>query len=345
MVHEDTFLGTAARGYGLVRGMALCAATALAAQGLHLGAAALGWRWADALVLAILAGMAVRTVWTPGPQWVPGVHFGAKRPLETAIVLLGASTSMAAIARLEPTFLLAMAAIVVFAIVAGFFAGRVCGLSPRAALLIACGNAICGNSAIMAIAPVIRARRSEVVASITFTATLGVGLALCLPLLGALLKLSPVAYGTLAGLTVYAVPQVLAAASPFGTEAIEVGTITKLIRVLMLAPVAVVLSMVAVRQMCPALRSAAAPPLVPWFILGFIALLLLRSADVFPSVLLEVMASAAHAFTLVAMAALGLSVDLGSLARSGGRIAAAALLSLLILIGASVLFVWSLAAT
>jgi uncharacterized membrane protein YadS len=104
-------------------------------------------------------------------------------------------------------------------------------------ILIACGNSICGNSAIAAVAPVIGADGDDIAASISFTAVLGVVVVLTLPLLVPILQLSLTQYGVLAGLTVYAVPQVLAATLPIGALSNQVGTVIKLVRVLMLGPV------------------------------------------------------------------------------------------------------------
>ena len=86
-------------------------------------------------------------------------------------------------------------------------------------VLIACGNSICGNSAIAAVAPMIGARAEDIASSIAFTAVLGVVVVLTLPLLVPMLDLSLTQYGVLAGLTVYAVPQVLAATLPIGALA------------------------------------------------------------------------------------------------------------------------------
>src|SRR5690606_37559890 len=101
-------------------------------------------------------------------------------------------------------------------------------------VLVACGNSICGNSAIAAVAPVIGATSRDVAASIAFTAVLGIGMVLSLPLLVPLLDLSETQFGVLAGLTVYAVPQVLAATTPVGALSVQLGTLVKLVRVLML---------------------------------------------------------------------------------------------------------------
>src|SRR6202008_2626788 len=152
---------------------------------------------------------------------------------------------------------------------------RALGLPQRISILIACGNSICGNSAIAAVAPVIGADADDIASSISFTAVLGVLMVLGLPLLFPLLKLAATQYGILAGLTVYAVPQVLAATVPAGVVSTQIGTLVKLVRVLMLGPLVVGLSLVA-----PRLRGNAAPAqpvkrvspfkLVPWFIIGFL---------------------------------------------------------------------------
>lgn len=292
--------------------------------------AVLGRAWVEALVLAILVGAGVRSCWTPGPRWTPGIEHSAKLLLEIAVVLLGASVSAATIAAAGPVLLVAIAVTVATAIVASLMVGRMLGLPPRLALLVACGNAICGNSAIAAVAPVIGAHGDEVAPAIGFTAVLGIGVVLGLPLLGALLHLDALRYGALAGLTVYAVPQVLAAAAPFGPAAVQMGTLVKLVRVLMLGPVCIVLA----RTAAPAQASPAGAHrpgiarLVPWFLVGFLMLMGLRSAGLVPAPLLPWLAAAASLLTVVAMAALGLGVDLRTVTRAGGRVTATVFVSL-----------------
>ena len=225
----------------------------------------------------------------------------------------------------------------VVGIVVGFGLGRALGLNPRMALLVACGNAICGNSAIAAVAPVIDADGDEVAASIAFTAVLGVIVVLALPLLGVLLQMSTLQFGALAGLTVYAVPQVLAAAAPFGPAAAQTGTVVKLVRVLMLGPVVFVLSLVAGRD--GQSRAPGLHRLVPWFILGFLVMIGLRSLDLIPQAALPRLASASGLLTVIAMAALGLQTEIRAVARAGGRVAAAVVLSLAALLALALLLI------
>ena len=137
--------------------------------------------------------------------------------LEVAVLLLGASISLQTIAAAGVWLILGIAGIVAAALACSYGIGRALGLPPRMAILVAAGNSICGNSAIAAVAPVIGASGKDVASSIAFTAVLGVGVVLLLPLAVPLLHMSELQYGVLAGLTVYAVPQVLAATAPVGT--------------------------------------------------------------------------------------------------------------------------------
>jgi uncharacterized integral membrane protein (TIGR00698 family) len=318
---------------GLVPGLLLCAGVTLAAILLaRLEAAVFGHAWLEPLVLAILLGAALRSGWTPPARFRAGIGFGAKTLLEIAVVLLGASLSAATLLAAGPALLGAIALLVAAALLLGYGIARLLGLPARMAILIASGNAICGNSAIAAVAPVIGADGRDVATSIAFTAVLGVVVVLLLPLLVPALALTETQYGVLAGMTVYAVPQVLAAAAPVGAAAIQLGTLVKLVRVLMLGPVVLVLSLLA-----PRIGGAAAPKrpplsrLVPWFILGFLGMAALRSLDLLPAGLLGPIAITAWLFTILSMAALGLGVDIRAVTRAGGRAIAAVSLSLLAL--------------
>jgi uncharacterized membrane protein YadS len=267
--------------------------------------------------------------------------------------------------------------VVCLSLVVSYSIGRILGLPARLAILVACGNSICGNSAIVATAPVINADAEDVAASIAFTAVLGVVFVLILPFLQHALGMSATQYGVFAGLTVYAVPQVLAATAPAGLVATQIGTLVKLVRVLMLGPVICTLGLGARRQMA---RSYAArlqsnnvaftgtgattaegavagngditderqddaelavktglgagvplSKLLPWFIVGFLAMMTLRSIGMLPDVAVIPMQHVSSILTVMAMAALGLSVDVRSVMNAGGRVIFAAKLSLVCL--------------
>ncbi|MBI0432522.1 putative sulfate exporter family transporter [Roseomonas sp. KE0001] len=313
----------------LLPGLLLCGAVAGAAALLALAQQALfGRAWLDGLVLAILLGTGLRSLRPLPAATAPGIAFSARTLLEIAVMLLGASLSLTTLMAAGPWLPLGIAVVVGLSILCGYGIGRGLGLPRRMAVLVACGNSICGNSAIAAVAPVIGAQARDVTAAIAFTAVLGVGLVLALPLAAPLLGLNDLQYGTLAGLTVYAVPQVLAATAPVSALAVQMGTLVKLVRVLMLGPVVLGFSLLAGTR---AGQRPGLARLVPWFILGFLGLALLRSLGLLPPVLLGPIATVTGTLTLLAMAALGLGVDVRVVARAGLRVSLTVVLSLLLL--------------
>ena len=322
--------------YRLVPGILLCVAITIAANVLEtVEVHFAGQAYLEALVIAILLGVAIRTAWQPGPRWNPGINASAKFVLECAIVMLGASVSAGTVMALGPALILGIAGIVSLAIGLSYLICRALGLPPRLSVLIACGNSICGNSAIAAVAPVIGADGDDIASSISFTAVLGVIVVLTLPLLVPLLHLSLTQYGVLAGLTVYAVPQVLAATLPIGALSNQVGTVIKLVRVLMLGPVVLGLTLLGGGLRPAHLKPNSCGPalheMVPWFIAGFLVLMLARSVGLIPAAALPPLTHAAGLLTTVAMAGLGLGVDVRVVARTGVRVTLAVTVSLIVL--------------
>lgn len=318
----------------LLPGILLCVAVTATASGLGwMEARLFGRAWIETLVIAILLGAAIRSLWKPPAFLQGGIAYAGKQMLEFAVVLLGASVSALTIVAAGPVLMLSVILVVAGALTASYLIGRALKLPAKMAMLIASGNAICGNSAIAAVAPVIGATQADVAASIAFTAVLGVVTVITLPMLGDILGMTMSQYGTLAGMTVYAVPQVLAATVPVGPEAVEMGTLVKLVRVLMLGPVCVVLSIIVHRagQKAGSMVKLGFGKMVPWFIIGFLGMLFVRSLGLIPDVLLDPVKLLAGVLTTIAMAALGLGVDVRVVARAGARVTAAVTCSLLML--------------
>lgn len=288
----------------------------------------------EGLVLAILLGMGLCSLRPLTPRETPGVKFAAKPLLEFAVVLLGASINAATLVASGPKLAGAVIGLVLAGIVIGRLAGQLLGLAPKLATLVACGNAICGNSAIAALAPVLEAEDEQVAASIAYTAILGIGLVLLLPPAVALLGLDARQGGILAGLTVYAVPQVLAAASAGGPVAIQIGTLVKLTRVLMLGPVVFFFALRHRRgashtETGSGVGSAASwQQFVPPFILGFLLLAALRSCGLLDTNAAGLLREVAGWLTLAAMAGLGLQADLRTVRNAGRPVLLTALISL-----------------
>jgi uncharacterized integral membrane protein (TIGR00698 family) len=297
----------------------------------------------EPLVLAILIGMAIRTAvgsWTAGDA---GIRFTAKTVLEIAVFQIGATMDVPRLFASGPTLAGGIVAIVCVGLGVGYAIGRAAGLSPKLAVLVACGNAICGNSAIAAVAPVIGAETEDVAASIALTAVLGVAVVLGLPLLIGPLALSQYQYGVLAGLTVYAVPQVLAAAFAVSVLSGQVATVVKLARVLMLGPVVLFFALRGRRTHAGTAEKLSVTKLVPWFVMGFIALAALRSFGVISESAASSTKVVAGWLTIAAMAGLGLSVDVRAVRSVGARVVVAVAGSLATLIVLAIILIKGLA--
>jgi uncharacterized integral membrane protein (TIGR00698 family) len=329
-----------AKAVPLAWGVALCVLVTFAAVTIQsIEQHVVGHPYVEAIVIAILLGTAVRTIWEPGQRWRAGIAFSAKQVLEIAVALLGASLAFAAIAASGLWLLGAIIGIVILTLAVSYGISRALGLPVRLSILIACGNSICGNSAIAAVAPVIGASTNDVASSISFTAVLGVIVVLGLPLLIPLLHLSGPQYGALAGMTVYAVPQVLAATVPAGLVSTQIGTLVKLVRVMMLGPVVACIAVSArgLRSDQPLGRSRTHTffKTVPWFIVAFFGLATLRSLSLLPDAAMFPLQRTAGILTIMSMAALGLGVDLRVIGGVGARVTAAVTLSLLFLFAVS----------
>lgn len=301
----------------------------------------LGHAVIEALVAAILVGIIVRNLIRLPSQVDAGASYAAKQVLELAVCLLGATIDLRQVLAAGPLLLLAITLGVVGGIGVSFLLGRALGLHSKLAVLVAVGNSVCGNSAIAAVAPVIKADKKDVASSIALTAVIGVVLVLSLPLTVGLVGLSMYQYGVLAGMTVYAVPQVIAASFSVSQLSGQVGTLVKLVRVLFIGPVVLFFSLLS-RRMDPGAVGVKRPALIPWFIVGFVVLAALRFVGVIPSPEAQVASLASKLLTILAMAGLGLGVEFAAVKRVGPRVALAVCGSLVFLIALSLTLITQL---
>ncbi len=325
----DLFLGQRWRGV-VISALVGVVGVALGRVEAHI----MGREWLEGLVLAIILGLAARLFWTPSADERLGIAFCAKPLLEVAIVLLGASLDVTLLKSGGLALLGSVFALVLVAVAIGTVIGRAFGLPAHLATLVACGNAICGNSAIAAIAPIIEADEEHIASAVAFTALGSVAVVVALPFLSHALGLEPRALGALAGLSVYAVPQVLAATAGAGAVATQTATLVKLARVLMLGPLAMFFALRKARLSGQKHKFDAHTILemAPPFIIGFAMLGVARSMGWISQEWALHGRDLAGWLTVVAMAALGLSSDPRVVQRAGKPVLFAAGLSLVALV-------------
>jgi uncharacterized integral membrane protein (TIGR00698 family) len=288
-----------------------------------------------AVVLGVLAAnLPAAGVWTAG-RARPGLDFAGKHLMRGGIVLLGLKVSVMDVLGLGWLALVLIAAVVAVSFGGTYLISRLFRLPPATSLLVATGFSICGASAIGAIAAVRRIRHVDTVlpvALVTLCGTLAIGV---MPLLVHPLQLSAQVFGAWTGASVHDVGQVVATAQTAGSAALGIAVVVKLTRVLLLAPVA---ALAGAHQRLfsksgPGMEGGDTklPPVVPLFVLGFMAMVALRSTGWLSAGWLEAGAALQDILLGAALFGLGSAVRVRTLLHTGGRALLAALASWLLI--------------
>ena len=211
------------------------------------------------MILATLIGMTLHNVFGT-PAWAkPGITFSLKRVLRLGIILLGLQLMASQVAQVGFAGVGVIAATLVATFVFTKWLGRAMGVDAKLTELIAAGTSICGASAVIATNTVTNGRDEDVAYAVACVTVFGSLSMLLYPLLPGLLHLSPAAFGLWSGASIHEIAQVVAAAFQDGAHAGEVGTVAKLTRVMMLAPVVLTLGFMAVRRAAPRGRQVRRP--------------------------------------------------------------------------------------
>lgn len=269
------------------------------------------------IILAIVAGMAIRSAFGARPRAQAGLAFSAKRLMRLAIVLLGLQLTVAQVGGIGLTGVLIIAASLVATFAFTTWAGRLLGVDPKLAQLVAAGTSICGASAVAATNAVTRADDEDVAYAIACVTAFGSIAMFVYPLLAGPLGLDAHAYGLWAGASIHEVAQVVAAAFDNGPQSGEAGVVAKLTRVMMLAPLVAALSWAAAARRAGSGAAGKAP--APWFVLGFVAMVGLNSLTPIPAEAKQLAGAATTVLLTVALAAMGLGADVSKLKAKGAR--------------------------
>jgi uncharacterized integral membrane protein (TIGR00698 family) len=269
--------------------------------------------------------------------------------MRAGIVLLGLKVSIQDVLGLGWLSLVLIAGVVLVSFVGTYGLARLLRLPGETALLIATGFSICGASAIGAMAAVRRIRHQDTVlpvALVTLCGTLAIGV---LPLLMHPLNLNPEQFGAWTGASVHDVGQVVATAQTAGTAALAIAVVVKLTRVVLLAPV---VAAAGLHQRVDHVRKRANgagqddgtdgkfPPIVPLFVLGFLAMVAVRSGGWAPPAVLEGAALVQDILLASALFGLGSAVRVRTLIHTGGRAVMVALGSWLLIASLGLVAAW-----
>jgi uncharacterized integral membrane protein (TIGR00698 family) len=300
------------RGIALLPGLAVCGVATAAAVAVNRVVPT-----ASPLLIAIVLGAVIANATTLPAALSAGMQFSAKRLLRVGIALLGLQLMLRDIAALGWGVIVMVVAIVVLGILGTLYAGRLLGVPWTQRLLIGCGFSICGAAAVAATDGVVEADEEEVLTGIALVVLFGTLMIPIVPLLSNCIGLSDRQGGLWAGGSIHEVAQVVAAGGAIGGHALAVAVVVKLARVLMLAPVMAVLSIRQRRRAADA--DIRRPPLMPLFVVAFVACVGIRSAGLVPTGVVHSAQLVQTALLTAAMFALGAGVRFATIRKVGMR--------------------------
>ena len=277
-------------------------------------------RGGPTLLYALLLGMALNTIAAEGKAKA-GVDFAARRILRIGVALLGARITFEQVGALGWRNGALIVAGVVATIAFGIAVARWFGVSRRLGILTGGATAICGASAAIAIATVLpRDEKSEreLIFTIAGVTALSTAAMVLYPLVVEWLALDPHQAGVFLGATIHDVAQVVGAGYSISAEVGDAAVLTKLLRVAMLLPVVVILS-VALLHRFGGERRRREDPLLPPFLLGFAALVVIGSFGLIPKAVGATLNEVARACLVVAIAAVGLKTSPLEMKKVGAR--------------------------
>jgi uncharacterized integral membrane protein (TIGR00698 family) len=269
------------------------------------------------LILAIVIGIAFHNLIGTPAVAKAGVTFSMRRLLRIAIILLGLQLTITQVIEVGGRGIGIIAAALVATFAFTVWMGRLLGVDRKLAQLIAAGTSICGASAVIATNTVTNAPDEDVAYAVACVTVFGSVAMFTYPLLPGRLHLDPHAFGLWSGASIHEIAQVVAAAFQDGQKSGEFGTIAKLSRVMLLAPVVITLGLMA-RGSNKSDQSSARPPM-PWFVLGFVALVGINSLITIPAEAKMWIVAVTTFLLTVALAAMGLETDIRKMLAKGIR--------------------------
>lgn len=268
-------------------------------------------------VFGILLGMIAAGVRRP-ESFESGIKFTGKKVLQYSIILLGFEMNLFNVMKVGAESLSVMIFTLLTAFLVAYFGGKALKLDLNTTTLIGAGTAICGGSAIAAVAPVIGAKDKEVAFSISTIFLFNVLAVFIFPALGHLMNLSDTGFGMWAGTAINDTSSVVAAGYSYSLAAGDYATIVKLTRALMIVPICVLLALVMAKRNAGS-GDFSIGKIFPWFILWFVVASIVNTLHVLPTEFAKFLGDAGKFCIILAMSAIGLNTNLKHLLMNGVR--------------------------
>ena len=283
-----------------------------------------------AAVIAMFIGIILNTFIKKTAVFSSGMKFTSKKLLKFAIILLGLSLNIKTVLNVGRMSLLVMVFTLLTCFGGGYFIGKALGLNWKLSNLISAGTGICGGSAIAAIAPTIDADDNDIAYAMSATFLFDMAMIVLFPIMGHALGMSDQAFGIWAGTAVNDTSSVVATGYAFSEAAGDFATMVKLTRTLAIIPTVITFALISLRlKKKEALAKAESTgelkanfklsKIFPWFILGFLAMVIVASVFSIPAEFVSVTKKISKFLMVCALAAIGLKTSLSDMKKSGIR--------------------------
>ena len=269
-------------------------------------------------VFGILLGMMFASLRRPKSMEV-GIAFTGKKILQYSIILLGFETNLFHVLNVGSRSLSVMIFTLLTAFVVAWGAGKMLKLEKNTTTLIGAGTAICGGSAIAAVAPVIGAKDKDIAFSISTIFLFNVLAVFIFPFLGHVMNMSDFGFGMWAGTAVNDTSSVVAAGYSYSEEAGAFATIVKLTRALMIVPVCLIFAWLTARERNSQGQEFKFAKIFPFFIMWFVVASIVNTTGILPEVLSHALGTVGKFCIVLAMCAIGLNTKIMKLLRNGVR--------------------------
>ncbi len=273
-------------------------------------------------VFGILIGIGIGNIVALNSSYVSGINFTSKKILQWAVIILGSGLSLRQVYATGAASVIIILVTIAAALIAAVIAGKLLRIDFNLKSLIGAGTAICGGSAIAAIAPIIEANDQEIAYSISTVFLFNIVAVFIFPALGHILGFTQMGFGMFAGTAINDTSSVVAAGYTFGNAAGDYATIVKLTRTIMIVPIAlgfVALMMVRKKREAQQVQGAHFHPakIFPWFILGFLLMSALNTSGMLDKPVIAFLKESGKFFIIMALSAIGLKTDLRKMLATG----------------------------
>lgn len=258
--------------------------------------------------------------------WVPGIQFCSKKVLRLGIILYGFRLTFQDVVAVGTAGIVIDVIVVTVTIIGGYWLGRLLRMDRDIALLTSIGSGICGAAAVLGAEATLRTKPYKTAVAVATVVIFGTLSMFLYPIAyrAGILSLDPVQMGLFGGSTLHEVAHAVGAGNAMGGEIANITVIVKMIRVMLLVPVLLVLALwVASRKSAATAEggevAGKSKIAVPWFALGFLAVIAFNSFDLLPAAVVDVINYIDTFLLTMAMAALGAETSVDKFKKAGAR--------------------------